>query len=158
LVRRDALESLRGSTDEATVAAVIDLFGKETDDAPLEKASQFLAQLEGKAEPAFLEGLKNPRTATRLKSISGLKSIKSDRGLEPVAQIFLGECLPEVRSACGDFLKSKGSAAEPWLLRGLENKDSEVRIASIRTLGEIESTKALEPVGRLFREDKNKEL
>jgi len=157
-VRRDVLQSLRGSTEEETVAAVVLLFGSETDDIPLDQAYLFLLQNEGRAEPAFLAGLKNARAATRLKSIVGLKAIKSPKGLDPVAEIFLGECPPDVRSASGDYLKSRGPEAEASLLRGLESKDSVVRLASIQVLGEIESLQALGPIGRLFREEKNREV
>ncbi len=157
-VRRDVLQCLRGSTEEATVAAVIQLFGAETDDAPLDQAYLFLLRNEDRAEPAFLAGLKNARAATRLKAIVGLKAIKSPKGLEPISEIFLGECPPDVRSASGDYLKSRGLEAEAALLRGLENKDPVVRLASIQVLGEIESVKALGPIGRLFREEKNREL
>jgi HEAT repeat protein len=158
VVRKDVLQSLRGSTEEATVAAVIQLFGAETDDAPLDQAYLFLLGTQDRAEPAFLAGLQNARAATRLKSIVGLKAIKSPKGLEPVSVIFLGECPPDVRSAAGDYLKSRGLDAEAALLRGLENKDPVVRLASIQVLGEIESVKALGPIGRLFREEKNREL
>lgn len=157
-VRREALASLRGSTEEGTIAAVLQLFGQEADDGPLDQAFLFLLQNEGRAEAAFLSGLKNPRAATRLKSIKGLLAIKSSKGLDPVAEIFLGESPPDLRAESGEYLKSQGKNAEGALLRGLENKDPVVRFAAIRALGEIGSVKALEPIGRLFREEKNAEL
>lgn len=157
-VRRDALQSLHGSTDDETATAVVALFAQETDDAPLDQAYGFLLSAPGKAEPAFLAGLKSPRQTTRLKSIMGLKSIKSAKGLEPIAEIFLGDCPPDVRSASADYLKSQGSAAEDVLLKGLESKENGIRLASIQVLGEIGSQKGLDPVGRLFREEKNREL
>jgi HEAT repeat protein len=157
-VRRDALQSLRGCTDEETVTAVVELFAKETDDGPLDQAFLFLLPIPESAESAFAAGLKNPRAGTRLKSILGLKSIKSDKGLIPVSELFLGECPPDVRSACADYLKSLGAAAEPTLLKGLQSTDSVVCLSSIQALGDIGSQKALEPIGRLFREDKNPEL
>jgi len=157
-IRRDVLMSLRGSTEEATVSAVIQLFGTEGDDAPLDQAYLFLLANEGRAEAAFVAGLTNPRAATRLKSLLGLKAVKSAKGLTPVSELFLGECPPDVRIAAADYLKSRGLEAEEALLRGLENKDPVVRLASIQVLGDIESVKALAPIGRLFREDKNRAL
>src|SRR6185436_62130 len=44
------------------------------------------------------------------------------------------------------------------LIRGLENSEAAVRLASIQALGEIGSEKALEKVSRLFREEKNKDI
>ncbi len=157
-VRREALQSLRGCADDETVTAVVTLFGQEADDGPLDQAFLFLLPIPEKAEAAFVAGLKNQRAGTRLKSIVGLKAIKSDKGLELVSELFLGECPPDVRSASADYLKSLGTVAEPTLLKGLESKDNVVSLASIQALGEIGSQKALEPIGRLFREEKNQEL
>ncbi|MBV8878594.1 MAG: HEAT repeat domain-containing protein, partial [Planctomycetaceae bacterium] len=148
-VRRDALQSLLGSTEEETLTAVIGLFAQEADDAPLDQAYVFLLAIPARAEPAFLAGLKSPRQSTRLKSIMGLKSIPSPKGLEPISEIFLGECPPDVRSASADYLKTQGAAAEEVLLKGLDSKENVIRLSSIQVLGEIGSQKALDPVGRL---------
>ena len=158
MIRKDAVAGLRGSQDEPTIAAVAKLFEQEAEEAPLHQAYDFLQRAGSRAESAFLAGLKSPRQPTRLKSILGLKSIKSEKGLEPVADVFLGECPPDVRGACADYLKGQGLRAEGALIRGLENKDPVVRLASIQALGEIGSEKALEKVSRLFREEKGKDL
>ncbi|HZE99501.1 MAG TPA: HEAT repeat domain-containing protein, partial [Planctomycetota bacterium] len=158
VVRRDALQSLMGSTSDETVAAVIALFAQETEEAPLDQASKFLATLDAKAEPAFLEGLASPLPSTRQKSINGLRDIKSSKGLGPVTDIFLGDSTEDLRSTAAGYLKSLGAAAEPALLKGLESKDTLVRLAAIQALGENESAGALEPIGRLFREDKNDKI
>lgn len=157
-VRRDALQSLHGSVDAETTAAVVALFGQETDDAPLDQAYNYLLSAPEKAEPAFLDGLKSPRATTRLMSIRGLKGIQSAKGLQPISEIFLSDCPPDVRSASADYLKSQGEAAEEILLKGLESRENAVRLSSIHVLGELGSRKALEGVGRLFREEKNREL
>lgn len=157
-VRRDALQSLLGSTEEETIAAVVALFGQETDDAPLDQAYVFLLSSPARAEPAFLAGLKSPRQPTRLKAIKGLIATKNPKGLVPVGEMFLGESPPDVRSAAADYLKSLGAVAEPTLLQGLGSKEPAVRLTAIQVLGEIESVNALEPVGRMFREEKNREL
>lgn len=157
-IRRDVLQSLRGSTDGDTVAAVIQLFAQEADDQPLDQAFQFLLKVKDRAEPAFVAGLKNPRATTKLKSINGLKAIESPNGLDAVGDIFLGDCPPDVRSAAADYLKVQGLKSEAILLRGLDAKDPVVRLASIQGLGDIESPGALAPIGRLFREEKNREL
>jgi HEAT repeat protein len=157
-VRRDALQSLTGSTDAETVAAVVALFAKESDDAPLDQAFAFLKANSEQAEPAFLSGLENPRQPTRLRSILGLKETKNPKGLGPVSAIFLGECPPDVRAAAAEYLKSQGPAAEDYLLKGLESRDNVVRKAAIQVLADLGSEKALEPVGRLFREEKDPEV
>src|SRR5581483_3052214 len=138
-VRRDALQSLTGSADPETVAAVVALFAKESDDAPLDQAFAFLKANPEQAEPAFLAGLENPRQPTRLRSILGLKETKSPKGLGPVSAIFLGECPPDVRAAAAEYLKSQGPAAEDHLLRGLESRDNVVRKAAIQVLADLGS-------------------
>jgi HEAT repeat protein len=157
-IRKDALGALRGSQDDQTMAAVAKLFEQETDEAPLHQAYDFLLKAGPRAEPAFLAGLKCPRQPTRLKSILGLKALRSEKALEPVSEVFLGDCPPDVRAACAEYLKAQGLRAEGALIRGLENTDSAVRLASIQALGEIGSEKALDRVSRLFREEKNKEI
>lgn len=157
-IRKDALLGLRGSQDDQTLAAVAALFVQETEEVPLHHAFEFLQRAGLRAEASFLSGLQSPRQTTRLKSIQGLKSIKSGRGLEPVAEIFLGECPPDVRGASGEYLKQQGIRAEGALIRGLDAKESVVRLASIQVLGEIGSEKALEKVGRIFRQEKDKEI
>ena len=157
-VRRDALQSLNGSTNPETVSAVVALFAKETDDAPLDQAYLFLKSNPEQAEPAFLAGLENPRQPTRLRSIMGLRETRNPKGLEPVTGIFLGECPPDVRQAAAEYLKSQGPAAEDFLLRGLDSKDNVIRKAAIQVLADLGSQKALEPVGRLFREEKDPEV
>ena len=157
-LRRDALQSFIGSTEPETIAAIVALFAQETDDAPLEQAYTFLVSSPVHAEAAFLAGLKSPRQPTRLKSIMGLKAIKNPKGLDPVGELFLGDCPPDVRSTAADYLKSLSTAAEPVLLKGLEGKENAVRLAAIQVLGEMESEKALEPIGKLFREEKNQEV
>jgi HEAT repeat protein len=158
LIRKEAIDGLRGSQDDATLAAVAKLFGQETEEIPLHKAMEFLQRAGLRAEPAFLSGLASPRPPTQKKSIDGLKTIKSEKALEPVAQIFLGECPSEVRIASAEYLKSQGLRAEGALIRGLESKDGVVRNTSIETLGEIGSEKALGAISRLFREEKDKEV
>jgi HEAT repeat protein len=157
-VRRDALQSLTGSMDPETVSAVVALFAKEADDAPLDQAFAFLKANPEQAEPAFLAGLENPRQPTRLRSILGLKETKSPKGLGPVSAIFLGECPPDVRAAAAEYLKSQGLAAEDYLLKGLESRDNVVRKSAIQVLADLGSEKALEPVGRLFREEKDPDV
>lgn len=157
-IRRDALTGLRGSQDDKTVEAVAKLFEGEADEAPLHQAYEFLVRAGLRAEPAFLAGLKSTRQPTRLKSLVGLKAIKSERALDAVAEVFLGDCPPDVRGAAGDYLKSQGVRAEGALIRGLESKDPLVRTASILTLGDLGSEKALPTISRLFREEKNKEI
>lgn len=157
-IRKDALTGLRGSQDDQTLAAVAKLFDQEAEEQPLHQAYEFLLRAGSRAEPAFLAGLKSPRQPTRLKSILGLKTIRSEKALEPVAEVFLGECPPDVRGACADYLKAQGIRAESALIRGLDGKEPAVRLASIQALGEIGSEKALEKVGRLFREEKNKDI
>jgi HEAT repeat protein len=157
-IREGALQGLLGSQDERTLSAVAALFGQETEEGPLQKSFEFLQRAGAPGETAFLAGLKSPRAPTRLKSVLGLKSIKSEKGLEPVAEIFLGECPPDVRGASAEYLKSQGLRAETPLLRGLESKDAVVRLASIQVLGEIGSEKALEKISRIFREEKGKDI
>ncbi|MBI3856774.1 MAG: HEAT repeat domain-containing protein [Planctomycetes bacterium] len=157
-IRKDALSGLRGSQDDQTLAAVAKLFDQETEEAPLHQASEFLQRAGLRAEPAYLSGLKNPRPQTRLKSVQGLKAIKSEKALEAVAEVFLGDSPPDVRGASADYLKSQGLRAEAALMRGLQSGDSAIRLASIQVLGEIGSEKALERVGRIFREEKNREI
>jgi HEAT repeat protein len=157
-IRKDALAGLRGSQDEQTLAAVAKEFLQESEDVPLHQAFEFLQRAGSKAEPAFLEGLKSPRPATRLKSILGLKAIKSEKALAPIGELFLGDCPPDLRSTAADYLKAQGLRAEDVLLRGLESKESAVRLASIQTLGDVGSDKALPRLSRLFREEKNKEI
>jgi HEAT repeat protein len=157
-IRKDALAGLRGSQDEQTLAAVSKLFIQESEEIPLHQAFEFLQRAGPKAEPAFLEGLKSPRPPTRLKSVMGLKAIKSEKGLAAVGELFLGECPPDLRSSAADYLKARGLRAEDILLQGLESKDNAVRLPSIQTLGDIGSDKALARVSRLFREEKNKEI
>jgi len=157
-VRRDALQSLNGSTEAETIAAVVALFAQETDEAPLEQAYLFLLSSPSSAEPAFLAGLQSPRQPTRLRSLQGLKATKNPKGLAPVGELFLGECPPDVRSAAADYLKSLGTAAEAVLLKALDSKENVVRLSAIQALGEIESEKALEPIAKLFREEKSPEL
>ncbi|HEV3027797.1 MAG TPA: HEAT repeat domain-containing protein, partial [Planctomycetota bacterium] len=157
-VRRDALQSLHGSTEAETAQAIAALFAQETDDAPLEQAYQFLKSSPAQAEPAFMAGLQNPRQPTRLKSINGLRETKNPKGLAPIGELYLGECPPDVRGAAADYLKSQGAAAEPVLLKGLDSKEVAVRLSAIQVLGEIGSQNALEPVGKLFREEKNQDV
>jgi len=157
-LRRDALQSLTGSTDPETIAAIVALFAQETDDAPLEQAYTFLVASPSHAEPAFLAGLRSPRQPTRLKSILGLRATKNPKGLDSVGELFLGDCPPDVRSAAADYLKSLGPSAEPVLLKGLDVKENVVRLAAIQVLGDMESERALEPIGKLFREEKNQEV
>lgn len=157
-IRKDALAGLKGSEEEQTLAAVAKLFFQETEEAPLSQAFEFLQRAGLRAEPAFLAGLQSPRSPTRLKSIVGLHGVKSQKALEPVGELFLGECPPDVRLAAAEYLKSQGLRSEETLIRGLESKDPVVRIASIQTLGEIGSGKALEKISRLFREEKSKEI
>src|SRR5262249_45998990 len=61
-IRRDALTGLRGSQDDQTLAAVSKLFVQEAEEVPLHQAFEFLQRAGPKAEPAFLEGLKSPRS------------------------------------------------------------------------------------------------
>ena len=157
-VRRDALQSLHGSSDPETASAVAALFAKETDDALLDQAFLFLKSHPEQAEQAFLAGLESPRQPTRLRSILGLKETRNAKGLQAVSTIFLGECPPDVRLAAAEYLKSQGPAAEDYLLKGLESKDGVVRKAAIQVLADLGSEKALEPVGRLFREDKDSDV
>jgi len=157
-IRKDALTGLRQSTDDQVLAAVAKLFTQETEDVPLHHAFEFLQRLGLKAEPAFLTGLKSPRPATRLKSIVGLKGIKSEKALAAVGEMFLGECPPDVRSASADYLKAQGLRAEEVLLQGLESKDPAIRLTAIQALGEIGSDKALVVVSRLFRDEKNSDV
>ena len=158
VVRKDALSGLRGSTDDQTATAVAKLFEQEAEEQPLHQAYEFLLRAGTRAEPAFLAGLKSPRQPTRLKSVLGLKAIRSEKALELVAEVFLGDCPPDVRGACADYLKAQGNRAEGALIRGLESKEPVVRLSSIQALGEIGSEKALERVSRLFREEKNKDI
>jgi HEAT repeat protein len=157
-VRKDALSGLKGSQDKQTLLAVAKLFAQETEDVPLHQAFEFLQRSGPEAEPAFLEGLKSTRASTRLKSILGLKAIKSEKALAAIGELFLGECPPDLRSAAADYLKAQGLRAEDVLLKGLESKENVVRLPSIQTLGEIGSDKALPRISRLFREEKNKEV
>lgn len=158
LIRRDCLSGLRGSDSAEVMAAVARQFAQETEEAALHQAWDFLQRAGAAAEPTFLAGLKSPRPGTRLKSILGLKAIKSTNAVDPVAEVFLSECPPDVRGAAAEYLRAQGARSEDALLRGLANKEPVVRLESIRTLGEIESLKALEPIASLFREEKNKEL
>ena len=157
-IRRDALSGLKGSQDEQTLAAVAKLFALESEDVPLHQAFEFLQRAGAKAEPAFLDGLKSARPQTRLKSIMGLKTIKSEKALAAVGELFLGDCPPDLRSAAADYLKAQGLRAEDLLLKGLENKENAIRLSSIQALGDIGSDKALARVSRLFREEQNKEI
>ena len=158
VIRKDALTGLRGSQDDQTMAAVAKLFEQEAEEAPLHQAYDFLLKAGPRSETAFLAGLKSARQPTRLKSILGLKAIRSEKALETVSEVFLGDCPPDVRAACADYLKVQGLRAEGALIRGLENPEAAVRLASIQALGEIGSEKALEKVSRLFREEKNKDI
>lgn len=157
-IRKEALQGLKGSQDDQTLAAVAGLFVQETEAEPLHQAFEFLQRAGPRAEATFLAGLRSPRQPTRLKSILGLKSIKSEKGLEPVADIFLGECPPDVRGASSEYLKLQGLKSEDLLIRGLDSKELVVRLAAIQVLGEIGSEKALAKVGRLFREEKQDEV
>jgi len=157
-IRKGALTGLKGSQEEQTLAAVAKLFVQETEEVPLHHAFEFLQRVGLKAEPAFLDGLKSSRQPTRLKSIQGLKGIKSEKALSAVGELYLGDCPPDVRSNAADYLKAQGLRAEDVLLQGLEHKDAAVRLPSIQTLGDIGSEKALPRVSRLFREEKNKDV
>lgn len=157
-VRRDALLGLRDSTDDRTIAGIGKAFEAETEQGPLDQAYEDLVHAGLRAEPSFLAGLKSSRPNTAVRSIQGLGLVKSERALEPIAQLFLGECPAEVRTASVSFLKAQGLRAEIPLIRGLEVQDPLIRNLSIQTLGEIGSERALETVGRLFAEVKDRDL
>lgn len=157
-IRKGALLGLRGSQEEATLAAVARQFDQETEEAVLHQATEFLVSTGLRAEPAFLAGLKNARPLTQKNSLQGLKSIKSEKALEPVAALFLADGPVDVRETAAECLKAMGLRAEEPLIRGLENKEAAVQLASIRALGEMGSEKAIPAVGRLFREKKDKEF
>ena len=107
-IRKGALMGLRGSQDDQTLAAVAKLFAQEAEEVPLHHAFEFLQRAGSKAEPAFLDGLKSARPPTRLKSIVGLKGIKSEKALAAIGEMFLGDCPPDVRGTAGDYLKAQG--------------------------------------------------
>jgi HEAT repeat protein len=157
-IRKGALAGLKGSQDEQTLDAVKKLFLQEADEGPLSQAYDFLQRAGPKAEDAFLEGLKSAREPTRLRSIQGLRGVKSDKALAAVGDLFLGDCPVQVRSTAADYLKGQGLRAEALLLGGLDAKEPAVRLLSIQMLGEIGSEKALPRVSRLFREEKTEDI
>lgn len=157
-VRTGALTGLMGSEDGRTFEAVAKLFVQESDEGPRQKSFEFLQRAGLRAEPTFLSGLKSAQQPTRQKSIVGLRTIKSEKAMEPVSELFLGECPAEIRSACADYLKTQGLKSEGTLIRGLDSADAAIRLMSIQTLGDIGSEQALPRISRLFREEKDKFL
>jgi HEAT repeat protein len=157
-LRRDALEGLRKSQNEAVLAAVGQLFGAETEVPVINNAFEHLRAAGEKAEQHFVAGLRSSQEHTRSKSIEGLRALKSEAAIGEVAKVFENDASDTVRSGAADFLKSHGLKSEEPLLKALAKENPKVKLQAIQALGEIKSEKPLEQIARLFREDKNKEV
>jgi HEAT repeat protein len=157
-MRRDALRGLKDARNDVALAAVGQLYAQEADAEVIEQAYEILAGLGARGEPHFLAGLRSPQEQTRLRSVEGLRNLKSEKAPGPVAELFQNDPAEAVRAAAVEFLKGCGLKAEETLMRGLAGKEVKIRLLAIDALGEIGSAKPLDEIARIFREDKDREI
>lgn len=157
-LRRDALGGLKNAGSAEMLAAVGRLYVQEADSEVIDRAYEILAGLGVRGEPHFLAGLRSPQEQTRLRSVEGLRNLKSEKAPGPVAELFQNDPAEAVRAAAVEFLKGCGLKAEEALMRGLAGKEVKIRLLAIDALGEIGSVKPLEEIARIFREDKDREI
>lgn len=154
-LRRAALDVLGRLRSVAALAPAAKLFERDADAKVQEEAFQLLRALGSASESVFLAGLKNPQDSVRALSIAGLMEIKSEKALEPVAEIFMTQFDAETHGAALRYLGSRGLSAENALLRALSSPSQTVRVSAIRVLNEIGSKKGYERVSQAYREDKS---
>ncbi len=152
-LRRDALEGLARLPGDDVLEAVGRLFGRESEASVLGPAFDYLKASGGKSEPHFTAGLKSVHEHARLRSIDGLRAIRSEGAIPAVAVLLKEEASDPVRTAAADFLKSHGLKAEDALIDALSSASVKVKLEAMRVLGEIRSEKPLERIARLYRED-----
>ena len=157
-VRRACLEGLRTSKAPEILEAIGKLFAAESDGNAIQMAFAYLKEAGAKAEPHFMEGLKSVQEEVRLRSITGLRELKSEGAIEPVSMLFRKDRSATIRKSAAGFLESFGLQAEAPLIEALESRNPEVRLMAIESLGKIKSEKPLKHIGRLFREDKDKKV
>ncbi len=157
-LRKESLEGLRNSKDDAVLAAVGGLFAAESDLTVINAAFDQLRGAAEKAEPHFIAGLRSPQEQARSRAIEGLRLLKSPEAIGPVAEAFESDAADGVRAAAVELLKSHGLKAEGVLLKALRNPNGRVRLLAIGALGEIKSDKPLDEISRLYYEDKDKEV
>ena len=154
-LRRDALEGLAKVQEDDVLAAVGRLFGKESEVSVLNPAFDYLKAAGEKAEPHFTAGLRNGVEHARIRSLDGLRAIRSEKSIPAVAEVLKTDGSDTVRTAAADFLKSHGLKSEDALLGALGSPVVEVKLQALRVLGEIRSEKPLDRIAGLYREDKD---
>lgn len=157
-LRRDALDGLKKSQEENVLAAVGGLFATETEVVVIDRAYLYLKDAAEKAEPHFMAGLRSPSEQGRLRSMEGLRGLKSEKAVQPVADALENDASEAVREAAAGYLVSQGLKAESSLVKALSSPNVKVRLLAIQSLGGIKSEKPLEQIARLFREDKDREI
>jgi HEAT repeat protein len=157
-IRRDALEGLRKSQGEDVLRAVGALFATEAENTVVDKAYEYLKGAGEKAEPHYMAALKSPSEQGRLKAIDGLRAVKSEPAIDPVAEALQNDSSDAVRQAASDFLMSQGLKAEAPLVKALSSANGKVRLLAIQALGGMKSEKPLAQIAQLFREDKDRQV
>lgn len=151
-VRQGALKGLKQIKTDEVLEAVAKVFVMENDANTLNEAFDYLRDAGPKAEPHFIAGLKSGQEPVRFTSIEGLKLLKTQAGLDPVAALFKTEGSDRVREAAAAFMKSHGLKAEEPFIEALGSSNPKVRLLSIRGLGEIKSEKPLEKIAAIYHE------
>jgi HEAT repeat protein len=121
----------------------------------LNPAFDYLRAAGAKGEPHFTAGLKSGHEHARIKSIDGLRALKSEAAIPGVAALFKDDNADAVRAAAAEFLKSHGLKSEDVLVGALDSPHVKVRLEALRVLGEIRSGKPLARIAKLYRDDKD---
>jgi len=157
-IRCRCLELLTVLKSTTALKTASKLFDVDDDEEVRLVAYHFLVALGPVSEDPFLAALKSPRPETRIQALLGLRQIRSQKALALAADLFLGDTTPDFRMTAAEVLQSLGMKAEETFLKGLNSRLPDVRMASIKALGQIGSPKALESTRSLFKGDKNPDV
>ncbi|MBI4563800.1 MAG: HEAT repeat domain-containing protein [Planctomycetes bacterium] len=151
-VRLGAVKTLRGMGAPASelMEPFSDLLRTESDERVARESFEVLEEAGAAAERHLLECLKARLESARLRSLDALTELKSERAIEPVAELFESDANEKVRRRSRDFLVAVGLKAEDAFIRALDNAHPKVRLSAIEALGEIRSEKMYERISKLY--------
>ncbi len=159
-VRKGALAGLKkiGATGDEIFEPVSKLFLIESDPQTLAEATEVLKTGGEKSIPIYLEGLRSAQEIVRVESINGLRTLKPDSALEPLAKLFETDGSEKVREDAAAAVEQYGAKAEDALVRAFDNANAKVRWRALVGLQTIKAEKPYARIAELFRNDKDPDV
>jgi HEAT repeat protein len=149
-VRRSCLDLLLALKSTAALKRASELFGGDEDPTVRDAAFRLLQALGKDAEDALIGALASPQAEYRRGAIQALSGFQSQKCVAKVAALYDREQDDATKKAAWKCLLSAGKAAEPHLLKYLQDPDANIRKDALSGLKASQDDQTLAAVAKLF--------